>query len=75
VNRLEKQGLIERRPDARNKRVSQIHPSSGVYEFVRKKIPALRRGPLREALKRASNKEQRKIGWALRRLRELLECV
>jgi DNA-binding MarR family transcriptional regulator len=73
VDRLEKQGLIERRLDASDRRVRRIYASAGVNEFVRKKIPALRRGPLSEALELASAEEHRKIGWALRRLRELLE--
>jgi MarR family transcriptional regulator, organic hydroperoxide resistance regulator len=73
VDRLEKQGLIERRTDVGDARVSQIHSSAPVKEFLRDKMPALSRGPLSAALERASADERRQIGRALRRLRELLE--
>ena len=73
VDRLEKRGLIERRPDQSDGRVSCIFPTAPVREFVRERIPALNRGPLLEALTRASEKERAEIGSALRRLRELLE--
>lgn len=73
VDRLEKQGLIERRTDRGDARVSQIHSSTPVKEFLRDKMPALSRGPLSAALERASADERRQIGWALQRLRELLE--
>jgi DNA-binding MarR family transcriptional regulator len=73
VDRLEKQELIERRSDPTDRRVSRIYPSGNVDKFVRTRIPALRRGPLSKALERASTEEHHKIGWALRRLRELLE--
>jgi DNA-binding MarR family transcriptional regulator len=75
VDRLEKQGLIERRTDAGDGRVSQVHASASVKEFLRDKMPALRRGPLSAALERASAEERRQIGWALQRLRELLEAT
>ena len=73
VDRLEKRGLIERRPDQNDGRVSCILPTAPVREFVRDRIPALNRGPLLEALTRASETERVEIGAALRRLRELLE--
>ena len=73
VDRLEKQGLIERRPDPRDGRVSCIYPTPPVREFVRDRLPALSRGPLLEALARATAEERAGITAALRRLRELLE--
>lgn len=73
VDRLEKQGLIERRPDPRDGRVSCIYPARAVREFVRDRIPALSRGPLLEALARATTEERAGITAALHRLRELLE--
>jgi DNA-binding MarR family transcriptional regulator len=73
IDRLEKQGLVERRVDADDGRVSQIHATLDVAKFVSVRIPALSRGPLSAALGRASAEERRQIGWALRRLRELLE--
>ena len=73
VDRLEKRGLIERRPDQNDGRVSRIFPTAAVREFVRDRIPALNRGPLLDALTRASERERAEIGSALHRLRELLE--
>ena len=73
VDRLEKRGFIERRPDAADGRISRIHPSAPVAEFLRERMPALRGGPLNSALARASVEDRSKIIWALQRLRELLE--
>jgi len=73
VDRLEKRGMIERRPDAKDGRVSSIHPTAVVMEFMRERLPTLSRGPLLLALEHASASERREIGLALRRLRELLE--
>jgi DNA-binding MarR family transcriptional regulator len=72
VDRLEKRGIIERRPDETDGRISRIYPTAVVSEFVRERIPALTRGPLEDALERASEKERAEISTALRRLRELL---
>lgn len=73
VDRLEKRGMIERRPDTKDGRVSCIFPSAPVREFVRERIPELNRGPLLLALTRASARERTEIRSALARLRELLE--
>lgn len=72
VDRLEKRGLIERRPDPRDGRVSCIYPASVVREFVQERIPALSRGPLLDALSRATLEERAGIAAAVTRLRELL---
>ncbi len=73
VDRLEKRGMIERRTDAEDGRVSRIYPSPAVAEWVRDRLPALGAGPLHAALKRASETERAQIACALSRLRELLE--
>ena len=73
VDRLEKRGMIERRLDERDGRVSSIFPSAQVAQFVREQIPALTRGPLQQALKRATAAECDLIERALRRLRELFD--
>ncbi len=73
VDRLEKRGLIERRSDPKDGRVSRIYPTAEVSEFVRDRIPALSRGPLEAALSRASQQEGAAIVSALERLRELLD--
>jgi DNA-binding MarR family transcriptional regulator len=74
VDRLEKRGFIERRPDAADGRISRIHPSAAVAEFLRDRMPALRSGPLNSALARASVEDRKRMISALRRLRELLEA-
>jgi MarR family transcriptional regulator, organic hydroperoxide resistance regulator len=72
VDRLEKRGLVERRADTQDGRVSCIYPTAPVREFVQKRIPVLSRGPLIRALQRATSEERTAIAAALRRLRELL---
>ncbi len=75
VDRLEKRGMIERRADAADGRVTRIHPTAAVRKFVREQIPALSRGPLQEALQRARTEERDGLVAAVRRLRELLEEI
>lgn len=73
VDRLEKRGMVERRADPEDGRTSRIYPTAVVAEFVREQIPRLSRGPLEDALERATKPERAAIGEALRRLRELLK--
>jgi DNA-binding MarR family transcriptional regulator len=72
VDRLEKRGMIERRPDEADGRISRIFPTAVVSEFVRDQIPALTRRPLEAAMERATEAERGEIAAALKRLRELL---
>ena len=74
VDRLEKRGMIERRPDPADGRISRIHPSAEVAGFLRERMPALAAGPLDAALRRATEAEGVVMAKALRRLRELLEA-
>lgn len=73
VDRLESRGMIERRADAADGRVTLICPTPVVKEFVRDQIPALVRRPLAAALERASHTDRAAIVHAVRRLRKLLE--
>lgn len=73
VDRLEKRGLIERRPDPTDGRASRIHASAAVSDFLRRQMPLLAAGPLETALRRATEAERVAISGALARLRELLE--
>jgi DNA-binding MarR family transcriptional regulator len=73
VDRLEKRGMIERRADQSDGRISSIYPSAPVAKYVSEKLPALTRGPLQHALQRATAAERDLIESALRRLRELLD--
>ena len=72
VDRLEKRGMIERRADADDGRISRVYPTAVVTEFVRERLPVLTRGPLESALERASVPDREQIAAALSRLRELL---
>jgi len=74
VDRLEKRGMVERRADPEDGRTSRIYPTIIVADFVREQLPRLSRGPLEDALGRATKAERAAIGGALRRLRELLEA-
>lgn len=73
VDRLAKRGMLERRSDSKDGRFARIYPTAEVEAFIRELMPALTRGPLERALKRATKKERSTIGDAIRRLRELLE--
>lgn len=74
ADRLEERGMIQRKPDGADGRVSRIFPTGAVTSFVRDRIPALARGPLQSALKKARPAERTAIEQALRRLRELLNA-
>jgi DNA-binding MarR family transcriptional regulator len=74
ADRLERRGLIERKPDADDGRITNIHATAVVSEFIREQIPQLQRGPLVDALERAPDREREQIAAAIRRLRELLEA-
>lgn len=73
VDRLEKRGMLTRRPDAADGRISRIYPTTVVKDFVRDQIPALSRGPLEAALERATETERARIAESIRRLQALLE--
>jgi DNA-binding MarR family transcriptional regulator len=73
IDRLESKGLLERRADSADGRVTRIHSSAVVKRFVAERLPKLSQGPLERALARASRAERAQIGEAIRRLRELLE--
>jgi DNA-binding MarR family transcriptional regulator len=73
VDRLEKRGMVERRPDSDDGRLSCIYPTAVVEQFVKERLPVLSRGPLQTALERAAIEERGAIERALRRLRELLQ--
>lgn len=75
VDRLENRGMLERRADRNDRRVSSLHPTPIVSKYVREQIPALAQGPLQKALAHATPVECDQIAHALQRLRELLEQV
>lgn len=71
VDRLEKQGLVERRTDSRDRRVTKIAASPRVRNYVRNVLPALEIHPLEQALGRAKPSERAAILEGLRTLRRL----
>jgi DNA-binding MarR family transcriptional regulator len=75
VDRLERRGMVARRSDAVDGRISLVCPTVAVTEFVRNQIPALSRRPLESALERAGQGERADIAEAVRRLRMLLEAA
>ena len=73
IDRLEKRGMVARRSDPADGRVSRIFPTEVVTDWVRSNLPALTKRPLQAAMERATEAERRAIQNSLRRLRELLE--
>ena len=73
VDRLEKRGMLERRADPADGRVSRIYPTAPVTQFIEQQIPVLARGPLQAALRQATVEDRALIEQAMQRLRELLE--
>ena len=73
ADRLESKGLLERRPDPADGRVTRLYPSVMVRKFVNEELPRLSEGPLQRALDRTTKAEQARIGAAIRRLRQLLD--
>jgi DNA-binding MarR family transcriptional regulator len=75
VDRLEKRGMVTRKADAMDGRISLVFPTAAVSEFVREQIPVLSRRPLEAALERAAPVERAGIAAAIRRLRVLLQAL
>jgi len=73
VDRLEKQGLLERQTDEQDRRFSKVVASQEVRKFLRDTWPALEIHPLAEALRAATPAERQAIMDGVRTLRELLE--
>jgi DNA-binding MarR family transcriptional regulator len=73
VDRLEKQGLLERRVDEKDRRVSLIVASKIVRDYVRDTLPGLVVHPLVKALRRAKLPERRAIVEGVRLLRRVVE--
>ncbi len=73
VDRLEKRGMLERRPDETDGRLSRIAASREVREFVAKTMPKLGIHPLVKALRRAKPTQREAILRGVNALRKLLE--
>jgi len=75
VDRLERRGLVGRRPDERDRRYSRIFLSENVKEYVRDVVPSRTLGPIIKALERASTEERAQALAGIRTLRRLSESV
>ena len=73
VDRLEKRGLVKRKPDQKDGRLTGITASAEVRDFLGKTMPKLSIHPLVEALRRASPSERALITQGLKTLRTVLE--
>lgn len=73
IDRLENKGMVERRADPQDRRITRLYPSAMVRKFVTEELPKLFEGPLQRALDRTSRAEQAQIGQAIQRLRQLLD--
>ncbi len=74
VDRLERQGLVERQTDKKDHRVKLIVASKVVRQYVRDTLPTLVMHPLLEALRRAKPAERREVLEGLRTLRRVLDA-
>jgi DNA-binding MarR family transcriptional regulator len=72
VDRLVKQGLIERKAHPTDRRITLLVASRPVREFLTTRMPELSLNPLLEALQRASPKDRTAITSALDLLARLL---
>jgi DNA-binding MarR family transcriptional regulator len=72
VDRLEKQGLIERQMHPTDRRITLLVTSPPVREFMQTRMPELTLHPLLEALSQASASERRVITQGLITLAQLL---
>ena len=75
VDRLEKRGLVSRRVNRKDRRISEISASPIVREFLKKRAPALSLHPLVLALGKATAAERNAVEAGLETLERLLEQV
>lgn len=72
VDRLEKRGLVERRPNLNDRRHTRIVVSGAVREFMEKRYPVIAAHPLFDVLHAAEVAERDAIATGIRTLRRLL---
>lgn len=73
VDRLKKQGLVERKTDAVDGRISRIAASKTVRNYLCNTLPGLTIHPLIEALRHAKPAERDEILGGLRTLHRIME--
>ena len=74
VDRLARKGLVERRVDAQDRRVSRVFLTAPVAAYTRATLPARQQGPLLRVVERATPEEREAIRSGLLLLRRLLEA-
>lgn len=72
VDRLQERGLVERRVNEADKRVTRIWVTNKVRNFILKRMPELTLHPLVEAMGRANSAQRRAIVEGLKTLRNVL---
>ncbi len=72
VDRLERQGLVQRKPDAHDRRFTKIFLSRQVKSYLGQDLPNRRLRSLAEALKNGTVEERARIMEGLSILRRLL---
>jgi DNA-binding MarR family transcriptional regulator len=75
VDRLEKQGLAERKPNEKDGRATVIAVSAVVRDYMRERYPMLKLDPVTAALRRATPSERTRILAGLRALRRAVEAA
>ena len=73
VDRLEKRGLLERKPNPPDRRYTRIIVSGEVREFMEKRYPVIAARPLFDVLRAAKATERNAISTGIRTLRRLLD--
>lgn len=72
IDRLEKQGMVERQQNETDGRFTIIKPSKQVREYVRDTLPGVTIHPLIEALRRARPSERAAIREGVKTLRRIV---
>ncbi len=73
VDRLQARGLLRREVDSVDSRVSRIHLSKPVLEYIETVLPAKRRHPLMQALEKMKPAKRDELVQSLRLLRRAVE--
>lgn len=73
VDRLESRGLLERRSDPADGRLSRVFPSKIVLDYVDVQMPSIRMHPLARALESLKPAARDEIVKGLRTLRQAIE--
>ncbi len=72
VDRLERQGFVQRKPDVHDRRFTKIYLSGQVKSYLGQDLPSRRLRSLAEALKNGTAEERARIMEGLSILRKLL---